>query len=67
MSLLNAAIDACVTDAEYVYHRDACAAARKSYEQSDDKRDRIAAGIHADRMRRAFERILARLIRPEAN
>lgn len=58
MSLLESAIDAATRDAEYAQHRDACAAARRDG-------NRIAAGVHADRMRRAFERILARLMRPE--
>lgn len=60
MSLLESAIDACVRDEEYQRHRTAAADARKAG-------NRIAAGVHTDRMRRAFERISARLTRGAAN
>lgn len=60
MSLLESAIDAATRDEDYQRHRSAASDARAVG-------NRIAAGVHADRMRRAFERILARLMRGAAN
>lgn len=61
MSMLQAAIEAALVDAEYCHHRDAAMRCWREWERTDERRERIAALVHEDQMRRCFARILRRL------